>query len=113
MAVLPIHGTIDKVVGAGSISAENSYYVRVYVQDAGGTTYSADILIPSQAYPIDVHKSGKGIAFGKTAETENKFDVNYAAQFRKRLDVDGGLYVKDQDGKYRIIDLTYDVVDTW
>lgn len=113
MAVLHTHGTIDKVVGAGGISAEQSYYVRVYVEDAGGKTTSADILIPSQAYPIDVHKSGKGIAFGKTAETQDKLDCNYAAQFRKRLDVDGGLYIKDKDGKYRIIDLTYDVVDTW
>lgn len=90
------------------ISTENSYFVRLLVTDSGGSTYSADILIPSQLFPIDVRAGGKGVAFGKTAETDNLFDVNYQAKFRKRVDIDTELYVAGMK-----IDLGYDVVDTW
>lgn len=76
-------GSISLVRGSGGISTESSYLARVYVKDASGYTYSIEISIGTIAYPIDIRKGGKGIAFGKSAETDNTFDVNFDVVFRK------------------------------
>lgn len=90
-------GTITKkVVGSGAVSAEQSWTARVYIYDSKGTsysTYSSDMSIGTIAYPIDVRKGGKGIAFGKVAEADNLADYNFDVQFRKnvRLKTPGGI----------------------
>ena len=90
-------GTITKkVVGSGGVSAEQSWTARVYIYDSKGTsyaTYSSDASIGTIAYPIDVRKGGKGIAFGKVAETDNLADYNFDVQFRKnfKLKTPGGI----------------------
>ena len=90
-------GTITKkVVGSGAISTEQSWTARVYIYDSKGTsyaTYSSDMSIGTIAYPIDVRKGGKGIAFGKVAETDNLADYNFDVQFRKnfKLKTPGGI----------------------
>lgn len=86
-------GTVTKkVIGSNNFSIEKSYVARIYIYDSKGTsyaTYSSEYAIGTIAYPIDVRKEGKGIAFGKVAETDNLFDVNYNAQFRKNLVIHG------------------------
>lgn len=81
-------GTISKkVVGSGAISTEQSWTARVYIYDSKGTsyaTYSSDMSIGTIAYPIDVRKGGKGIAFGKVAEADI-FDVNMDTKIRGKL----------------------------
>ena len=90
-------GTITKkVVGSGAISTEQSWTARVYIYDSKGTsyaTYSSDMSIGTIAYPIDVRKGGKGIAFGKVAEADNLADYNFDVQFRKnfKLKTPGGI----------------------
>ena len=90
-------GTISKkVVGSGAISTEQSWSARVYIYDSKGTsyaTYSSDMSIGTIAYPIDVRKGGKGIAFGKVAEADNLADYNFDVQFRKnfKLKTPGGI----------------------
>lgn len=90
-------GTITKkVVGSGAISTEQSWSARVYIYDSKGTsyaTYSSDMSIGTIAYPIDVRKGGKGIAFGKVAEADNLADYNFDVQFRKnfKLKTPGGI----------------------
>lgn len=90
-------GTITKkVVGSGAISTEQSWSARVYIYDSKGTsyaTYSSDMSISTIAYPIDVRKGGKGIAFGKVAEADNLADYNFDVQFRKnfKLKTPGGI----------------------
>ena len=90
-------GTITKkVVGSGAVSAEQSWTARVYIYDSKGTsyaTYSSDMSIGTIAYPIDVRKGGKGIAFGKVAEADNLADYNFDVQFRKnfKLKTPGGI----------------------
>lgn len=90
-------GTITKkVVGSGAISTEQSWSARVYIYDSKGTsyaTYSSDMSIGTIAYPIDVRKGGKGIAFGKVAESDNLADYNFDVQFRKnfKLKTPGGI----------------------
>ena len=90
-------GTITKkVVGSGAVSSEQSWTARVYIYDSKGTsyaTYSSDSSIGTIAYPIDVRKGGKGIAFGKVAEADNLADYNFDVQFRKnfKLKTPGGI----------------------
>ena len=90
-------GTITKkVVGSGAISTEQSWTARVYIYDSKGTsyaTYSSDMSIGTIAYPIDIRKGGKGIAFGKVAESDNLADYNFDVQFRKnfKLKTPGGI----------------------
>ena len=80
-------GTVSTVLGSGGIGVESSYDARIYVTDSGGTTYSSELTIGTVSYPIDVKAGGKGVAFGKVAETENLFDVNYDAIFKKTVKI--------------------------
>lgn len=93
-------GTITKkVVGSGGISTESSYTARIYMYDSKGAsdqnyrTYSSEFSIGTLAFPIDIRKGGKGIAFGKVAESDNLADYNFDVQFRKnfKLKTPGGI----------------------
>ena len=100
-------GTISKkVVGSGAISTEQSWSARVYIYDSKGTsyaTYSSDMSIGTIAYPIDVRKGGKGIAFGKVAEADNLADYNFDVQFRKNV------RLKTPNGIKSFLDAVYPV----
>ena len=100
-------GTISKkVVGSGAISTEQSWSARVYIYDSKGTsyaTYSSDMSIGTIAYPIDVRKGGKGIAFGKVAEADNLADYNFDVQFRKNVKL------KTPNGIKSFLDAVYPV----
>ena len=78
-------GSISQVIGGNNISIETSYHVRVYVTDSGGTTYSPTLSIGTVKFPIDVKAEGKGIAFGKVAELDDRFDVAWKALFRNDI----------------------------
>lgn len=82
-------GNVSTVLGSGGISVESSYDARIYVTDSGGTTYSSELTIGTVSFPIDVKAGGKGVAFGKVAETENLFDVGYDANFNKKVVING------------------------
>ena len=100
-------GTITKkVVGSGAISTEQSWSARVYIYDSKGTsyaTYSSDMSIGTIAYPIDIRKGGKGIAFGKVAEADNLADYNFDVQFRKNVKL------KTPNGIKSFLDAVYPV----
>lgn len=91
-------GTItNQVFGSGNISTEYTYIVRIYVYDSKGAedgnyiTYSGEFTLGTVSYPIDVRREGKGVAFGKVAETDDLFDVNFNARFRKPVQFDNNL----------------------
>ena len=69
----------NKVFGGGDISANSTYDVLIRVKDSGGQT-DVKRTVGSTAYPIDIKTGGTGIAFNKTAETDNLFDVNWNAK---------------------------------
>ena len=100
-------GTITKkVVGSGAISTEQSWTARVYIYDSKGTsyaTYSSDMSIGTIAYPIDVRKGGKGIAFGKVAEADNLADFNFKTRFRNSIEL------KTPNGIKSFLDAVYPV----
>ena len=80
-------GTIDVKYNL-SLSSDKSYIAKILVHDKKGSqygTYSADISIGTISYPIDIKAKGKGVAFGKAAENNDMFDVNYTTIFRKQV----------------------------
>lgn len=82
---------IKKVLASNKINTESSYIARIYMYDSKGATdtnyrtYSSEFSISTLAYPIDVRKGGKGIAFGKVAETDDLADFDFDVQFRKDI----------------------------
>lgn len=71
-------GSVSQVVGAGALSIESSYTVEVTVTDTiqSGSTSNTKT-IASSSFPIDFLAGGKGVAFGKPAETANTVDSNW------------------------------------
>nr|DAX52476.1 MAG TPA: tail protein [Caudoviricetes sp.] len=93
-------GTVTKkVLASNKISTESSYIARIYMYDSKGASdtnyrsYSSEFSIGTLAFPIDIRKGGKGIAFGKVAESDNLADYNFDVQFRKnfKLKTPGGI----------------------
>ena len=55
------------------------------------TTVKQDSVLPTVAVTMDFYKDGKGVAFGKVAETTDLLDVAWSERVRKNLSVDGTL----------------------
>lgn len=60
--------------------AEKSYGITMTLTDEFNSN-TANVTLPTDATIFDILASGKGIAFGKVAETENLFDVGFDAKF--------------------------------
>jgi uncharacterized repeat protein (TIGR02543 family) len=88
-------GSVTQVIG-GSLSLDNSYNIRVTVND-GTSPQSSTKTLPAASFVVDVLAEGKGVALGKAAELSDTFDVNFLGKFRK--DVEIGEKTKNGDGK--------------
>lgn len=100
----------NKVIGGNAITAESSWVARIYMYDSkhkGDSddyyTYSTEISVGTTKYPIDIRKAGKGIAFGKVAETDNLADFDFKTRFRN------GIELKTPGGIKSFLDAIYPV----
>ena len=75
--------------GGGSLVATTSYVIRFTIKDAYGATATITAPLQSAARPMNIKSNGKGVAFGKMAETDNLLDVSWGARVRGNLTVDG------------------------
>ena len=75
--------------GGGSLAATTSYVIRFTITDAYGATATITAPLQSAARPMNIKSNGKGVAFGKMAETDNLLDVSWGARVRGNLNVDG------------------------
>ena len=75
--------------GGGSLVATTSYVIRFTIKDAYGATATITAPLQSAARPMNIKSNGKGVAFGKMAETDNLLDVSWGARVRGNLSVDG------------------------
>lgn len=73
-------GTVNKVIGEDTLSAENTYDIRITVSDSGGSSYAIGSLT-SMKFVMDILSNGQGIAFGKTAETSGLAEFAYQTKF--------------------------------
>ena len=104
----PNHGTATNI-GSGTdgivyflgLDSEKSYTLQLTATDKAGGTGTASITIPTANVTIEFHKSGKGIAFGKTSEEEDTFECAWDAEFRgsvKRIRENGSIVTLDDTG---------------
>lgn len=77
-------GTISKVFGSDALSPESSYNVRITIADSNGSSTATTTLL-SITFPIDIYKTGEGIAFGKSAEKSDLADFGFNARFNKHV----------------------------
>jgi hypothetical protein len=56
------------------IDKDSSYDLRLTITDAYGSSTCKSINVPTEFTLVDYHTSGKGISFGKVAESENILD---------------------------------------
>lgn len=73
-------------LGDSSIDSDNNYTVTVTVVDYAEKANTVERTLMSVAYPIDIYKEGKGVAFGKPASREGAFDINFDAVFNKSIE---------------------------
>ena len=77
------------VTGSNGIATDKSYDVRLTITDKF-TSVSQSVVVPTAFVTMDIKKGGKGIAFGKGAETDNLLDIGIDTRFRGS--------VKNKDG---------------
>ena len=81
-------GTISEIISEITFNLEKIYFICVEIYDEKGSEYktiSEQITINTQSFTMDIRDRGKGVAFGKVANQNNKFDVNYRSIFRKKV----------------------------
>lgn len=75
--------------GGGAFAVASTYLVKFTITDAYGATHSATAQLQSAARPMNIKSNGKGIAFGKMAESDNLLDVSWNERVRGNLSADG------------------------
>lgn len=77
-------GSVSRVVGSGSLSAEYSYDVEVVVRDSSGEN-SYGISLPAMTFILDFLHGGNGLAIGKPA-TNDGFEIAWNTLFEKNVE---------------------------
>lgn len=77
-------GSVSKAVGAGGLSTDSTYDIQIVVADASGST-TVSRSLSGLKFTIDALAGGNGVAFGKPAETENLFEVEFPAKFNNSV----------------------------
>ena len=73
-------GSVDALIGNGSLSPEKLYKVDIRVEDSVNYSY-ATISLYSKKFVMDFLAGGNGIAFGKAAELSGYADFGFNAVF--------------------------------
>lgn len=81
--------------GGGAFAVASSYLVKFTITDSYGATHSATAQLQSAARPINIKSNGKGIAFGKMAESDNLLDVSWNERIRGGCTIDGLTHMKN------------------
>lgn len=67
-------GTVSQTVGAEALSAASSYDFRITVSDSSGKT-ERTYRLSTADFTIYARQGGKGVAFGKASEKENRVET--------------------------------------
>lgn len=68
---------VVSLVGGGTLLTTQSYDVQVQITDAVGNTSSYNFKVPTAATAFNLKDGGRGVAFGKYAETEELAEFDY------------------------------------
>lgn len=86
-------GSVNEIIGDGTLTTEATYAIRITVADSGGSTYSSKS-IPGLKFVIDVLNGGTGVAFGKPAETPNYADFAYTTRHRSHMEFENNQVIR-------------------
>jgi len=75
--------TVSAVIGGGNLSTNSSYPVTIILQDLT-TTVTQTTTLPTSFVLVSKRSGGKGIAFGKVAESDN-MTIDLDAVFNKTI----------------------------
>lgn len=87
------------VTGGGSIATDKSFDVRLTITD-NFTNASKTMVIPTAFVTMDIKKGGKGIAFGKSAETNNLLDIGMNTKLGGTTTIAGDVKMISPNGSY-------------
>lgn len=73
-------------VFGGSYSANKSYDVRIKITDAVGDSSIYIVPVATATWVMKFRPNGSGVAFGKAAEDDNIFEVEWRARFNNGID---------------------------
>lgn len=91
-------GIVSKIIGAGALSTDKTYDIRVTVTDSGGSS-NDKATIRGTRFPFDALPNNEGVAFGKPAENKEYADFAYKVRLRDNLLMQAGkaIYSRDTD----------------
>lgn len=92
-----ISGSVSQVIGADALSTDSTYDVVVTVTDSMDGSTSFTKTIATSAFAIDILAGGKGVAFGKTAETENLIDSAWCMNVTRNSSGEANFVAKRTD----------------
>lgn len=78
-------GSGGYIILGGALSVDKSYIAKVTVTDALGQSALAQTTIPTGQVTVDYKSGGKGVAFGKVAETDNQLESAWSIKCNKAL----------------------------
>jgi alpha-acetolactate decarboxylase len=80
------------VYGNGTFTTGSTHTITATIKDtAYGSSSSMSQPLKAAARPMNIKSNGKGIGFGKMAETDNLLDVGWDERVRGNLQVDGAI----------------------
>lgn len=80
------------VYGNGTFATTSTHTITATIKDtAYGMSASMSHPLKAAARPMNIKANGKGVGFGKMAETDNLLDVQWNERVRGNLQVDGTL----------------------
>lgn len=78
------------VYGNGTFSTGSTHTITATIKDtAYGASASMSQPLKAAARPMNIKANGKGVGFGKMAETDNLLDIQWNERVRGQLQVDG------------------------
>ena len=80
--------TFDTTTTFTNVPTDSTFTGKLTLTDSY-TNVTKDSVLPTVAVTMDFYKDGKGVAFGKVAETTDLLDVAWSERVRKNLTVDG------------------------
>jgi hypothetical protein len=93
LATTNTNGTWSGVYGSG-FATGTTYTITATIKDtAYSSTATKSGTLKAAARPMNIKYNGKGIGFGKMAETDNLLDVQWSERVRQNLTVNGTLVI--------------------
>lgn len=74
-------GSVSQVIGSGSLDVDTSYKITVTVTDSKSGSTSKTVTLPTAKFMLDFKSGGTGVAFGKTAQADNRVEFGMDAKF--------------------------------